>query len=269
MAMDPLFNYTDYKKYLNDQIDQNEHVRGYKSLLADAAGCQRSFMSQVLNGPVHITPDHAVGLAGFFKFGPDATEFYIELVHYGRAATPALRGHLAKRLKAIQTKMKEESVRINNPELEEIEHQAIYYSHWYWTAVHMLAGMKNYNTEKQIADRLHLPPEMIKQALNQLANMGLVAKDKGAWKSTGKNIHAPAESLYSWLHHDSWRAKAGENFRKRPPGAVHFTGVYTLSKADMEKVGDLTLDLMDNIQKIVGPSPEEDAACLCLDWFGV
>lgn len=269
MDMSPVFDYTDYKKFLNDQIDRHESVRGYKSMLADAAGCQRSFMSQVLNGPVHLTPDHAIGLATFWKMDPETTEFFLDLVNHGRAATPALRSHLDKKLKEMRTKKRDAAVKIATPELTNIEHQSVYYSHWYWIAVHMLIGLKGYNTEKEVAERLHLPVEMVRQALSVLQNMGLAQKGKNGWTATTKNLHATRDSIYSWLHHDSWRRKANENMRKRLPESVHFTAIYTLSNKDKAKIQDMCLELMDNTLKIVGPSPEEDMSCLCIDWFDV
>lgn len=269
MNLDLVYEYKDYGKFLKDQIERNSEVRGYKGLLAEAAGCQRSFLSQVLNDQVHLTPDHAIGLAGFWKMDPDATEYFMDLVSLGRAATSSLRSHLEKKLKDKRTRMRDAAVRINVPELANIEHQSIYYSNWYWMAVHMLVGLKGFNTEGDIARRLHLPVEMVRQALAVLQNMGLVVKEKGGWTATTKSLHAARDSIFSWLHHDSWRARSSEDIRKRNPDSVHFTGIYTLSRADKSKIQDLVLKLMDDTMNIVKPSPEEDLACLCIDWFDV
>lgn len=269
MNLDPVYEYVDYWKFLNDQIEKHSAIRGYKGLLAEAAGCQRSFLSQVLSGQVQLTPDHAIGLASFWKMDPDATEYFMDLVNLGRAATPSLKSHLEKKLKERRTRMRDAAVRINKPELANIEQQSVYYSNWYWMAVHMLVGLKGYNSEGDVARRLHLPVEMVRQALPILQNMGLVEKEKGQWKATTKSLHAPRDSIFSWLHHDSWRARSSEDIRKRKPDSVHFTGIFTLSEADKAKIQDLVLKLMDNAIKIVEPSPEEDMACLCIDWFDV
>ena len=63
------------------------------------------------------------------------------------------------------------------------------------------------------------------------------------------------------------QALINENFRRAGGDAIHFTGVYSLSRADVERIGDQVLKLLDSIQDIVAPSKEEDVACLCLDWF--
>ncbi len=269
MSMDQIYSYTDYKKYLNDIVEQNQHVRSYKSQLADAAGCQRSFMSQVLNSHIHLTPDHAVGLAAFWKLGADTTEFFLEMVHYGRAVTPALRMHLLKRLKQMVNRQRDAMAEVESPVLTEIEHQSIYYSNWHWSALHILSQVKGSGDEKSLSERLHLPLNTVQHALTVLQTMGLVVRKKESWVATQTNVHAPVNSIHSWLHHASWRQRANEIMRRESEGAIHFTGVYSLSRADMERIGDLVLELVEAANKIVGPSHEEDVACLCLDWFSV
>jgi len=269
MSMDPLYTYTDYKKYLADVVKQNEGVRGYKSLLADAAGCQRSFMSQVLNSHIHLTPDHAVGLTAFWEFSGEATEFFLEMVHYGRAATGTLRAHLLKRLKSLADRQRDVMAHVEAPSLGEMEHQSIYYSHWNWSALHILVQVPGLRSERALADRLQLPVEMIRQTLTVLQTMGLVTRSKEGWIATQKNLHAPVGSIQSWLHHGSWRQKANENMRRASNEAIHFTGVWSLSREDRERIGDHMLKLIETSNKIIGPSQEEDVACLCLDWFPV
>lgn len=269
MEMSKVYDYNDYKKFLNDEIDRNAEVRGYKSLLADAAGCQRSFMSQVLNGSVHLTPDHAIGLSAFWKMDTETTEFFLDLVNHGRAATPALRAYLEKRLKETRTKKRDDTFRIKTPELSDLEHQSIYYSHWQWVAIHMYIGLRGFHSEREVAAQLHLPVETVKTALTVLQGIGLAEKTKQGWTGTKKSIHATRDSIFSWLHHDSWRSKASEDIRRRDPNSIHFTGIFTLSKADKGKIQDLAIKLMDDALKVVGPSPEEEVGCLCIDWFDV
>lgn len=267
--MEPLYTYLDYKKYLADRIEENEAVRGYKAMLADAAQCQRSFMSQVLNTHVHLTPDHAVGLADFWKFDGAETEYFLEMVHLARAATPSLRSHLEGRLRVLASRQRDAVARIEHPALEEIEHQSIYYSHWYWSALHMLVGTKGPHTEKSLAEKINMPVPLVRQALTMLESMRLIEKSKAGWAATRRHLHAPSDSIYSWLHHGSWRNRANEMMRQHQDGSIHFTAVYSLSEKDIERIGDFVLKLMSDTNKTVEPSPEEEVACLCVDWFRV
>src|SRR5436309_16129314 len=92
MKARPLFTYTSYKAYLIDRIEQNKDLRGYQSQLARAAGCQRSFLSQVLNGKFDLSREHAAELSRFWGLDPLETEYFIGLVDLARAGS----GHLRK-----------------------------------------------------------------------------------------------------------------------------------------------------------------------------
>ncbi|MGE4132340.1 MAG: TIGR02147 family protein [Bdellovibrionales bacterium] len=267
MPLPAVFSFFDYKKFLFHQIQVHAAERGYKSQLAEAAGCQRSFLSQILNTHVHLTPDHALGLAQFWKLDAQATEYFLALVDHARAATPTLKRHLETRLKALKEARRDAEVRIRHPELESLEHQAIYYSHWYWSAIHMLVNTDEFRNERALADRLQMPVAMMREALSALREMGLVEKSKGEWVPTKRHLHATSGSIYSSLHHASWRSKANENMRRRRTSDVHFTGVYSLSRKVREEIEDRVLSLISATGKLVEPSRDEDVACLCIDWF--
>ncbi|MFX6794117.1 hypothetical protein ABTH15_20060, partial [Acinetobacter baumannii] len=75
----------DYKQFLLLQVAAHAGEYGYKSKLAVAAGCQKSFFSQVLNAHVHRTPEHALGLARFWKLNRLERDYFLELVNHARA----------------------------------------------------------------------------------------------------------------------------------------------------------------------------------------
>src|ERR1700722_8117600 len=97
-----LFENTDYKDVLHTQIAANRDRRGYRSELAQAAGCQLSFLSQALHSHVHLTPDHAAGLATFWGFDHDERDYFLELVNLARAGSQVLKKILLKRLEEIK-----------------------------------------------------------------------------------------------------------------------------------------------------------------------
>src|SRR5258707_1252594 len=53
------FDYKDYRLFLKALCRQPEAKRGFQAALAKAAGCQSSYLSQVLQGNVHVTKDSA------------------------------------------------------------------------------------------------------------------------------------------------------------------------------------------------------------------
>ena len=83
-----VFESLDYKRYMRQQIAAHGDVYGYKSRLAAAAGCQKSYLSQVLNGAHDLTLEHAAGLAAFWQLPRLDGEYFMELVNWARASSP-------------------------------------------------------------------------------------------------------------------------------------------------------------------------------------
>ena len=81
-----MFDLDDYKAVLRTQIDRNRSVRGYQKKLSEACRCHTSFISQVINSHLHLTPDHAADMCVFWGFNDLQTDYYSTLVEYNRAS---------------------------------------------------------------------------------------------------------------------------------------------------------------------------------------
>lgn len=262
-----IFECRDYKDFLRAQIKANKERRGYRSELAEAAGCQLSFLSQVLHSHVHLTPDHAAGLASFWRFDLNEQDYFLELVGFARAGSKSLKAILLKRLEMIRTRHENLAKRYQKKDPINPEHQALYYSSWHLAAVHVLLTIPTFNTVDVIAKRLGLSPVVIQEALEQLAKIGLAKKQGMRWQPTQSDIHLPNESALTSMNHSNWRSRAVLDSYRRESGSVHYTAVHSLSKSDVEKIKEMVLVFLDQTRAVVRPSKEEELACLVLDWF--
>src|ERR1700692_4612304 len=100
--MTDVFEFNDYRKFLEAQIAGNSSERGYQTKLSKAAGCKGSFLSQALHSHVNLTPDHAAGLCRFWNFDDDETDWFIELLTLARAGSPEMKKVCTRRLKEIE-----------------------------------------------------------------------------------------------------------------------------------------------------------------------
>lgn len=262
-----LFHETDYKKVIRDRIAQNEQSHGYKTLLARAAGCQRSFFSQALHTHVHLTPEHAVGLAKFWNLTEDETEYFLELVNLARAATPALREILERKLREIQRRNEDLATRFRKTRPLEEAQQALYYSSWHWSAIHILLTVPEFRTPRAIAQRLEIPETFARQCLEGLAQMKLAEERGGKWHPAKSDIHLPQDSPLTAMNHGNWRGRAVADAQMRNPGALHYTALHSLSRSDFERIKRMLLEMIDATRAVVGPSKEEELACVAIDWF--
>lgn len=263
-----IFQFEAYRPYLRAVIDENKGRRGYQRLLAQAAGCHTSYFSQVMNSHIQLTPDQAAGLAQFWDMDEAQTEYFLGLVHLDRAGSPALKLHLTKRLKVLREKNVRLTDRIGAPSsVLGIEAQAMYYSTWYYAAIHMLVSIPAFRTAENLAKQLSLPLGVIKTALENLATMGLVQQGPSEWIPTAKIIHISDRSPLNASNHAHWRQLATLRIQEGRAGETHYSACYALSHADYKKLREEVLALVAQSRAIVGPSQEETAAIFTVDLF--
>ncbi len=103
----PLFTSSkfDYRKKINEMIEQNRSVRGYRTKLARAADMQLSYLLAVCKGQSRLSPDQAVDLCEYWGFDKLRTEQFVLLVLLEKSTSPGWKGFLLTRLKEIEAKL--------------------------------------------------------------------------------------------------------------------------------------------------------------------
>ena len=148
-----MFQENDYKKIILAQIEKQSSPRGYRSKLAQASGCQASFLTQVLKGAVHLTPEHGAAMCQFWGFRPDETEFFLLLVQAARAGNKPLKDHLAKKIEGLRKGKAKLSLsnRILEMSITKEADVAKYYAFWHMSAIHAIVSIPKYQTVEAIA----------------------------------------------------------------------------------------------------------------------
>jgi uncharacterized protein (TIGR02147 family) len=264
-----LWNYVDYKKYVRSEIESSQPARGALVRLAQGAGCQPSYLSQVLSREVHLTPDHAYSLARFLKLSGDAARYFCLMVDFARASTLPLRDHIKEQMTELRSAYFDVGKRLERerPLLE--LHQALYYSSWLMGAAHIMTAIPEFQLVAQAARRLQVSEAVLVDALRQLEQMGLVKKNGQRWLYAGGDIHLAKESPLISLHHQNWRTRAVLAAREPNSSALHFSGIYAVGKEDLDRLKDIFLDALQRANKIAGPAPSEELICITCDVFRI
>lgn len=264
-----VFKHLDYRVFLRQQIETNEATYGYKAQLAAAAGCQRSYLSQVLAEKADFLPEHALGLAIHWSLGAVETDYWMNLVSYARASNKELRTFLREKIESARRDQDNLVKRISEKTVLPETTAAIFYSSWQYLAINILLTIPGYRTVRAIGERLQLGEAVVAKSLAQLAELGLIVKSGNEWLPTSSTIHIPRDSQFNSLNHSHWRTRAVADSFIAPEGSVHYTSVCSVSRADAEKLKELALRLVDDSRKVIAPSPEEELFCLTVDWFKV
>jgi uncharacterized protein (TIGR02147 family) len=263
-----VFQIKEYRDYIRRRIQENRAVRGYQGKLADAAGCQKSFLSQVLNSHVQLTPDHAAGLCRFWALTEDESDYFIGLVNLERAHSPHLKAALTRQLATLRQKQEDFARRFDHAQALSGGEELVYYSSWHYSAIHIALGLPGCRTPRALSERLRLPLPQVLASLAALEGLGIVRKGTGdQWTVARNDLHLAKRSALTAVHHSNWRHKAITRLHERDEWDLNYTGVHSLSARDAERIKDLLREAIADARKIVGPSPEEELVALTCDFF--
>lgn len=261
------YSYNDYRAYLKAAIAARKESWGLVTRLAQAASCQRPYLSKVLKGEAQLTPAQAYGIAKFLKLSADATEYFLLLLELERAGTKEYREHVEQKLRRSKREHEDISRRVNR-EMRTLDMGELsYYSSWQWSAVHILVSIPEYRTVDKIASRLELPKELVKSILYQLEQRNRVVQKGSEWFFAGQEEHISKNSPLVSLHHGNWRARAILDSQMPARDSLHYTAIQSVSRSDYQRIKDLFLELIEKSSQIAGPSKEEELVCMMCDVF--
>jgi hypothetical protein len=213
--------------------------------------------------------DHAAGLCRFWKLNDDDTDYFLNLVSLARAGSRGLKQLLEKRIERARKRAEHIASRIEHATLLPIDHLVSYYSSWYMAAIHVLLSIPEYRTANGIAERLHLPHDLVETCLQTLSSMRLIEPRAGGWAVLQGDLFLQEGSPLVKTYHTAWRHKAITNLEKSHPDALHYTTVYAMSRSDIDKLREKILRLIEEGRQLMKPSPEEDMVCFACDFFRV
>lgn len=265
--MNWIFKETDYHKVILEMIERSGNSHGIRSQLARAAGCQPAYFTQMLAGNVQLTPEHASSLIDYWQFDVKAAEYFLILVHLGRAGTESLRQKLLKQARAVANDALSTEQKIVDP-VDQQQAALLYYSHWRISAIHMLLSVPKLQTVSALAAHLGMSTDEIEKILVELEKVGLASRQGERVIPTLKNLHAYDEALVSNLHHKNWRAHTQEIVGSSPEH-FHYTSVCTLSEKDFHAIRKILKESVEETNKVIDPSEEQIGACLAIDWYKI
>lgn len=267
--MKSVFDYEDYRLFLHDKRNENSQLRGFHTKMAEAAGCQRAYLSQVMNGHVQLTPDHAMGLAEFFGLNEDEREYLLNLVNLERARTRLLKDWFGKRLRDQLNARRNLSKRLQANEEIQNQYEAEYYSKWYFSAIHILLGIPQFSSVKEIAAKIDLNPKIVASTLEKLQKMGLVDLSGKRWERSKGDLHVANSKSMNVVNHVNWRLKGINDIQQESERSLHYTAIHSLSHKDVEILRATFIEAIAKSRAIVAPSVDEELICVTCDLFTV
>jgi Helix-turn-helix. len=264
-----VFQFSDYKSYLED-LEKHSSLKGFRSRIAEATGCQNAFVSQVLNGHVNFNLEQALKIAEFLNLKTDESQYFMWMVELKRAGTPDLKKYFQNLMKDLREKNVEIKDRVGIPQVLSTEAQTTYYSSWIYSAVHMGAMIGSMNSASKIAEGLQISESKAIEVVNFLITNGLLEGSTQKFHSGKIQIHLGKNTANITKHHTNWRIEAMKSLDNTENKTdLHYSGISCLSEEDAQNIKTLFVDMIANYVKIVEKSPEETLYTFNLDLFKV
>jgi uncharacterized protein (TIGR02147 family) len=263
-----VFDYTDYKRYIDAIIrGRAASGRGFKAQIADAIGCQRGFISQVLQGEAHFSLEQGMKFNRLAAHPPGEGHFFLLLIQYNRAGSRDLKDYFRKQMKEIISQRLVLKNRLENEKCLPIEDQSRYYSAWYYSAIRVSVAIPTLQTQEALAQRFQLPIALVSETLSFLVSRGMVEQKGDRFFPATHHMHLGNDSTFTAKLHTNWRVKTLSTLEQERPKDLHYSCVMTVAEDDVLEVKSLLVNYIEELQKRVMPSKEEVVYAFCLDFF--
>lgn len=265
-----IFSFLNYKEYIRSKINEQKQSRGYQQILAEHAGCQKSFFSQMLNSDkIHLSAEQGMALADYWHLSSEETSFWLDLISYQRAGSKKLQQYLERKIQSAKKSNNEVTNKFHRPSISHDHRDTMYYSSWLWAAVHVATSSEYLQTADSIAKHLKVSKAIVEEILISLNEMGLVKKKSSEkWQFNDSNIHLPPASPLTSLNHANWRGVALSKIMQPREDNLHFSSVFTISKKDFFSLKEQITHLLVSAKNIVAETENPaDLMSLNIDYF--
>ena len=264
--MKRIYAYQSYKKYIKDVVEL--YGRGSVAKLAEAAGCNRTYLSQCLSSKVQLIPDHIYGIAEFLNLTEEEQDYLMLMLLFERSISNIVQAKIKKKMEKISQAdlvlSKKIAQKNDSHELSETD-KTKYYSSWKYAAAHSLTSIRDYQTTANLSKKTKLLETEVIGVLKDLNYMNLVRYGNNRWMHSGQNIHIPVGSSHMTVNHLNWRLKSIEDANNKD--SIHYTTVFSLSKKDWEILRETLISFIEKQRQDIHASGSEELYCFCCDLF--
>jgi len=265
--MKSIYYFKDYKKYLFHLVyEENMSVTS----LAEGAGCHRPYLSKVLNGPQHLTPDQTFGISEWLQHLPDEREYLKLLVEYERSASKGFRSHLWQDITRRHKDYFELKNQVSNLQVKvqkDLGNESLYYCSWLYAAIHIATSIPELQTVGAMALKFGVRESEIEMACKALMDMKLIKRERNRWIWSSGDIHLPRESPLNIALQANWLIKAQQDIQLGRSESIHYSVIQSLSKDDIDKLRIRISEWIREFSQIAGPSRPEDLLVFRVDFF--
>jgi uncharacterized protein (TIGR02147 family) len=267
MSVD-IFEAKNYKQFLLQRMPTIGGERGARTKLAEYLGCQLSYVSLVLTTDKHhFNLEHGQRISQFLNLSDLEMDFFILMLSRDRAGSKELELFYNKKIQMILKERSDVKNRITNHSSLDNRDQAIYYSDWYYTAIHMILRCHKTIGALELSKMLGLSVDKVHEALEFLERVGILTKEKGKFVIQDVRIHVPEGATWLNAHHKNWRNRSILSLDDKKDEDLHYTMITSISESAAKEIRKKILKMIQENEPIIRDADDKVVYAFNLDFF--
>ncbi len=262
-----VFDFGDYRSYLLFALGPAGHRTGARTRACKELGCHATYLSQVLTDKVELSLEYGEAFNRFFKHRANEADYFILLLLRDRAGSAQLRERFQTQIEAIRSRQRSLKSRVKEVSDLSTDAHEQFYSSWIYGAVHALASLPKYVSQKSVADSIGLTSGRVSDVFLFLQKIGLVASSSKGFEIGPRHVHLAQDSKFIKSHHTNWRLHAIQSLEDPMRDDPHYSGAVSLSKTGANIVRDKLLQTFQESMKVVRDDKEEVAYVYNFDFY--
>jgi uncharacterized protein (TIGR02147 family) len=258
-----IFDYTDYRKFLEDYYTEQKANRRRFSYqkFADKAGFNtKTFLFKVIHGEKALSKRSIPHVAKAMRLKKRETAYFDALVNFNDAKNSLVREHCFNRMRAYMRRGPAKVLR---------ESRFSYFSKWWHPVIRELVTRRNFKNDFKALAKATLPvlrPKQAKDSVKLLLSLGLIKKGKGGRYRKSEGVVAtgdPVQFFAGEKRNKDALALSSEALDRVPQKARAISGtVMFISKRSVDAVKKEILDFRKRLLSLAARDRAPDRAYL-------
>lgn len=263
-----IFEFRDYKEYLRSWVaSQPKRGHGILKKIADHLRISPTMLSHILNGDKDLSAEAAHDLADYLGLSDMEFDYLSLLIQISKAGSFSLKSRLERKIVSEQKKALELKKRLRTDETISEESRALFYSNWLYAGIRNLSACPGFQTVDDIAKRLNISRGSAQKIIDFLLENQLCLMNQDKLLPGPAQTHLGHDSVFVSRHHQNWRNQAVTKMSEISDKNLFFSSPMSLSVETAELIRQKLPSFIEEIMKVVRPSPSEVVRCLNIDWF--
>lgn len=195
--------------------------------------------------------------------------YFILLLSKQRAGSKSLEALYDSQIRKIQEERNELKHRIKSSSELSPEEQTIYYSEWYYSALHMILRNEGKVDLTKISEALHVPYDKVLKAIEFFEKNEMIKIVNGKYEVQDVRLHIDEHSTWVSMHHRNWRQKSIQFLDQKKKEDFHFTMVTSISEETAARMKQLIMKVIEESEPLIKSSPDQVVYNLNIDFHKI